>query len=647
MQRRTFLDAGSGTLASSLLTGKPSLAAPPATTQAARRAEIYTLHQKACGPLFDDDGKWLARSKAPGGRERLWHATSLLKGNATRAKGNAVIARTFAERARFGGFSHFEFTASAQLLAKDRGELTPWNRELLSSLVKETFKRKGPIRWLGYNDNFPAMENMVATLGGELLDDPDSRRRGLDGMRGLIEYFERRGLLAEYTSATYSAITLMCFGDIAEHAKDPEARRLAREIEQHVWLDLATHFHAPTNILAGPHSRAYNVDSVGHLHQVHMLFYQVFGDALWLNPKRFLFPPIEKQEIHHDGDVTFMQCSTVWIASGTYHPKPEIERIAFHKPFPYRVTATSEQGTAAAVVMSRDAEGKFKPTGEVMEYQGGELVSTTFMTPDYAVGSATVQFHDGNQTDTFFVNYRRTANPDSIKDTGTIFCRYCVNDDGPGRPWTDPRSPDHGASRNLVADAGRVRAVQQDSTVLALYQAKSQFLDDYKALRLTIVLPAFYRDIKRVEHTPNPDIVWIEDDYFYAAFRPLILTNRGRKAAIRIEREGGYVAIQLINYEGAPRRFTRKELLETCNGFVAEFGSPAEHGSFDKFKARALEGKVADETVAGHRLTSYQRPGVKLGLCHTLYYSQVKHITIDGKPQPQPLFQATRLPPGR
>jgi hypothetical protein len=632
MKRREFLVAASA-----------AAAAPAPATQSGRRAGIFALHQKACGPLFDDEGKWLGTSTAPGGRERLWHSMAFLKGEATRAKGNAVIARTFATRSSFGRFSHFEFTSSTQLLAKDKGELTAANRELLSGLVKETFARKGPIRWIGYNDNFPAMETLVATLGGEMLGDRDALRRGIEGMRRLLEYFERRGLLSEFTSATYSPVTLLCFGDIAEHVRDAEARKLALQIEHRVWLDVATHFHAPTNTLAGPHARAYNVDSVGHLHQVQMVLYAVFGERLWLNPRRFLYPPIEKQEIHHDGDVPFMQSCAVWMASGTYHPRPEIERIVFEKPFPYRVMATSEAGTAPVTVMARGAGGQFASTGELMEYPGGELVSTTYMTPDYAVGSATTQFHDGNQTDTFFVNYRRAAKPASIRDTGTIFCRYSVNDDRPGRPWIDPRSPDH-ASRNLFADAGRVRAVQKDGTVLAVYQAKAQFLDDYKALRLTVVLPVFYRDLKRVEHTANPDVVWIEDDCLYAAMRPLILTNRGRKEAIRIERDGGYVAIQFINYEGPPRRFTRKELLETCNGFVAEIGSPAQHGSFDKFRARVLEGKVQDEIVASHRLASYERPGVRLGICHTLYYSQVKHITIDGKPQPRPAFQATGLP---
>ena len=70
-------------------------------------------------------------------------------------------------------------------------------------------------------------------------------------------------------------------------------------------------------------------------------------------------------------------------------------------------------------------------------------------------------------------------------------------------------------------------------------------------------------------------------------------------------------------------------------------GSPAECGSFDNFRFRVLQGKVEDETAADHRITSYQRPDVQLGLCHTLYYSQVKYITIDGKPQRQPIFQAT------
>ncbi|MBN9663960.1 MAG: hypothetical protein J0H49_37520 [Acidobacteria bacterium] len=635
MERREFLGGLAAAPAAVLSAGWDEAG------QSRRRAEIYALHQRDCGPKFDDHGVWIADSTAPGGRERLWHAISLLKSDATRAKANAIIARTFEMRNRKEfqwTFSHFEFTASVQILAADKGELTAGNRELLSSLVRETFARKGAIRWLGYNDNFPAMELVVAVLGGEMFHDDSAVQRGIDSMRALLDYFESRGLLSEYTSSTYSPVTLLCISNVAEYARHAEARRLALQLERRIWLDVATRFHAPTNILAGPHSRAYSVDSVGHLHQIHMLFYQAFGEKLWLNPKRFMFPPIEHQEIHHDGDVPFMQCSTVWIASGTYHPTGEIERLAFQKPFPFHVTGTTEHGTATGMVMSRDSSGKFVPTQEVMEYQGGECVTTTYMTPDYAVGSATVQMHDGNQTDAFFVNFRRSPRPASIKETGTIYCRYCVNEDRPGYPWSDPRSAEPHPSRDILADAGRVRAVQKDGTVLALYQAKAQFLDDYRALRLTVVLPAFYRDLKRVEFDAKDGVVWVEDDFLYAAFRPLILTNHGRKEVVRVEKDRGFYAIQFVNYEGPARRFSRKALLETCNGFVAELGSSAEDATFDKFRAKVMSGVVSDETAAGHRITSYRRPGVRLDLCHTLYYSQLKHILVDGKPQPRPLF---------
>lgn len=647
MRRRDLLAASVAGPAAAL-TGEAAPIPSTAEAQLHTRAQIYKLHQAACGRLFNDEGEWVGPPTENTPRVRLWHSLSLLSSPDTKDKGNAVIQKTFADRARLSTFSHFEFCASAQILTKNRATLTPASEELLTGLLREHFKRPGNIRWMGYNDNFPAMENLTQCLGGDLLSDAAARQRGADGLTRLMEYFQHRGLLAEYTSPTYTPITLLCFADIAEHARDPQVRQIALEIETLIWLDLATHFHAPTNLLSGPHSRAYNVDSCGHLHQIHMVLYQAFGDRLWLNPARFLFPPVPKQIIHHEGDVAFMQASTVWLAGGTYHPSAEIGRILFEKPLPFRVSGSTEHGTAVATVMNWDeAQQKYVSTGEPMEYQGGELTTTTFLTRDYAVGSATVQFHDGNQTDAFFVNFRRAAEPKSLADVSTIFCRYTVNDDAPGRPWVDPRNPGGGGSYDLLADSGRVRAIQKDGTVLALYQAKSQFLRDYKALRLTIVVPVFYRDLKRVfvgrgdDRSSTPEIVWLEDEYLYAAFRPLILTNHGRTDAIRIERQNGYVSIHLVNYEGTPRRFTRKALLETLNGFVAEIGGPTEFGSFEAFRKRVLDATISDQSWAGHRITRYERPGVRLDLCHTLCYSQVKYALIDGKPQPQPAFAAT------
>jgi hypothetical protein len=615
--------------------------------QRQRRQEIDELHAKACAALFASDGAWIGPPTEETARVRFWHSMSLLEGDATREKANAVIRKCFADRAKLAAFSHFEFCGAAQLLAKQKDGLAIDNRQSLASLLREAVAQQRPIYFRGYNDNFPAMENVAAVLGGEELGDSRAQQRGLEGMRHLLELLERRGLLSEYTSSTYTPITLLCYADIGEHSQDAEAKRLALQIEGRIWLDIAAHFHAPTNILAGPHSRAYNVDSVGHLYQVHMLLYQAFGRKLWLNPTRFLFPPVPKQVIHHDGDVAFLQASNAWIASGTYHPSPEIERLAFEKKLPFRVSATAEFGTAEMAVMTKDADGKFRTTEGLLEYPCGELVSTSYLTEEYAVGSATCQFHDGNQTDTFFVNYKRAETPSSLRDTGTIFCRYACNGDGPGLPWHDPRNQTNERSKDLFADAGRVRAVQKDNTVLALYQSKAQFIEDYSVLRLVIVVPVFYRGLRRStigdraeSSSVAPEIVWLEDDYLYAAFRPLILTDHGRRVAVATHQENDYLGISFYNYDGPPRPFSRKELLRTLNGFVAELGSKREYGSFDRFRSRVLEGQVEDVVAEGQRITRYSRPGTRLDLCHSLYFSGMKYALVDGRPQSRLLLDA-------
>jgi hypothetical protein len=127
----------------------------------------------------------------------------------------------------------------------------------------------------------------------------------------------------------------------------------------------------------------------------------------------------------------------------------------------------------------------------------------------------------------------------------------------------------------------------------------------------------------------------------YAAFRPLLLTNHGRRAAVTVRRNNGYLSISFYNYEGPPRRFTRKELLSTLNGFVAEIGSKAEYGSFDRLRARIQEGLVDDVVAAEQRITSYTRPGVRLDLCHSLYFGGIKYALIDGKAQDRTPFKAT------
>jgi hypothetical protein len=621
-----------------------ALASLPIAAQNARRVAIYALHQKAMAPLFSDDGDWIGKTTPPIGRERLWNCFSFLTSPETRDKANAIIVRAFADQSRmlfpFGGF---ERVASVQLLIKNDKDLTPKSRQLMTDLTREALRTAGEIRFMGYNDNFPAMDNVVATLGGQILDDPAARRRGLSGMHRCLEMLDRRDFLSEYTSSTYDPVTILAYADIAQHADDPDARALALEIERRVWLDMAAHFHPPTNILAGPHSRAYTLDSVGHLSQIQMAIAIAFGDSkLWMTPTRFMFPPVPGQVVHHDHDVPFMQASTADICSGTFHPTTAIEQLLFDKKLPYAVTGTTEYGCMGESLWTRDINGgKPKKIDQPFEYPSGEARTTTWMTPDYALGTTTQPFLDGNQTDAFYVNFRRAPHPNTFADVSTIYCRYTTDDFGPGKPWTDPRNPGQEVTTSSWNDAGRVHAIQKKSTALVAYQSKSQFIGQYRGLRLTIAIPTIYRPIQvvRFNHqpitlpfeSPDPGTITLEDDYLFCAFLPLTITNGGRPHAIRIEQANDYLSISFINYQGPPKDFTRMDLMKLLNGFVAELAGRTDYPTYEAFAKAIAPGKVQDELIGVQRVATYTRPTLSLAISNSITLDGLKYALVDNQ----------------
>jgi hypothetical protein len=269
------------------------------------------------------------------------------------------------------------------------------------------------------------------------------------------------------------------------------------------------------------------------------------------------------------------------------------------------------------------------------------------MTENYTLGSTTAQFLAGHDNDVFFVNFRRKAPASTLADISTIYCRYTMNDQQPGSMYIDMNF--------IICDEGRVRTVQKDGTVLVIYEAIGEIFGDYNKLYLNIITPVSYRDPKRILvgekdagtlpfEAEDPDIIWIEDEILYAAFRPLILTNHGRSAAIRILKENGHLNISLYNYEGDQRKFSREQLLQTMNGFVAEIGSRQE-GTLADFQERVRSGVVSDDLLRGQRITRYSRQGVRLDLSHSVFSDGLKYAMVDGKLRSRELFQATGLDP--
>jgi len=106
--------------------------------------------------------------------------------------------------------------------------------------------------------NIAIMGTYVTLFAGELLDLPEFRDYGLERLRRFHAYTVENGSFEEYNSPTYTVIALLELSRLQAHVQAPAARPLIDDLVRRAWMEIATHFHAPTRQWGGPHSRAYS-----------------------------------------------------------------------------------------------------------------------------------------------------------------------------------------------------------------------------------------------------------------------------------------------------------------------------------------------------------------------------------------------------
>jgi hypothetical protein len=109
---------------------------------------------------------------------------------------------------------------------------------------------------------------------------------------------------------------------------------------------------------------------------------------------------------------------------------------------------------------------------------------------------------------------------------------------------------------------------------------------------------------------------------------------------VRIEETNGFLSIHFVNYEGSARNFSRRQLLEISNGFVAEVGGREDYGSFENFERAYRDGEITDEVISAQRVVSYKRPGVSLGVSYSVASDGLKYASVDDR-QIQGRFRRT------
>jgi hypothetical protein len=99
---------------------------------------------------------------------------------------------------------------------------------------------------------------LVTFAAGELTGDRDLLVYARERVEKLRRKVVGDGRIAEYLSPTYAGVSLAALAAFDALVADEPARSAMREVQHVFWRHILRRFHAPSGLVAGPHSRAYD-----------------------------------------------------------------------------------------------------------------------------------------------------------------------------------------------------------------------------------------------------------------------------------------------------------------------------------------------------------------------------------------------------
>ncbi len=607
-----------------------------------RRALYNKMYIDKMLEVITPEGGTVGLERDIGFRETAWHCFPLFEAGGEYAKrANSIIRNTKFDKCHF---IPMNFT---QLLRRYGGLLDDDVREKMTEYVKGSLERMASdrIHISMYNDNFANMAIFTLLVAGEMFDMPEYFEKGMEKLEGVADLFRRNGALMEYGSNTYTPIDTLCFAEMAEHVQDEKARNLALMCEERMWIEVATHFHPETSRMAGPHSRAYAIDMVGHPHLFSGLAWYVLGDKVFSNPVADLFKPHEKQ-VMHGGLENLTLPNIAWIINTNYHYPDYLKHHAFNKEYPYETRYMTEciPGNIIDNV----------PEEMMHEYGGWRGRNYTYMTGEFAMGTAQSQFHGGALSESFYITYKNKKIAKRLYDTGVIYSRYIFNDKLPGQ--SNEYNIFGKTDTMAFRDEGRKISLQDKGSAIVSYKPKQYERNSVKSAKLSVMIPVhFFDDIKihtdsgEVEQLPytseQKESVYVNVHKSFFAFIPLEVTDLGRKVFLRIEKANDHILISFYNYEGPPKSFSEKEMILSTNGFVCV--ARADMPDMDTFISEASDFELKDLMVlqegAKSRKIWFKNNETDLNLMYSPLTEGVFVNTVNKRPVETDIIKADGL----
>ncbi|NEW07121.1 hypothetical protein GK047_14025 [Paenibacillus sp. SYP-B3998] len=625
--------------------------------QRKRKDEIFQMYAQQHGRFFSDDGSYIGADIGftPRPSDLMNCCVTYLFSRVPAAveKSNQVLRRLDMIPCHFLPFySLLLLKEVPELLHSDIVEkLEAYSRGQLDDFVGSDHD------FVGVNDNFPCVSAFTIIAGGLRYGRPELIEKGKQRIGQLASMMRRRGSPSEYNSPSYTILQIHALAAIAELKVDEEMTVLALQCEERIWVEYLSHMFLPVGRLAGPYSRSYmpTLTEYGvHPAVLYMLFgEEMEGEGLTREEREVLFG----QADHH-------------LLAVDFHLPSALAQWFLQREYPFAMEATTEYNASTDEVVGvqklwsdpskaliHEAEDDRFP-----EYASGIGRISTYMTRQYSLGVASHEWHCGSQTDTFLALYTSNTPNKGRKDVRMLFSRYSVNDALPGQT---NKYEQLGTTNGpfLFWDQGRKVGVHHESTAMMLYKPRAYARKNVTSLRLMLILPIKDGEPDEIwmgEQPWNPSLcsqesvdmcpVYIKDGQVYTAISPLVPSNHGRKRAVRIEKQSGYIILSFYNYEGVKRDFTKDEFLLTGNGFVAELGSEQQYGSFQAFKQIVSTPVMKDEYLSNvHmrgttvRQTVFERAGCKLACEYSPISEGIRYLSVNDRPLGHIKLAATGL----
>lgn len=532
------------------------------------------------------------------------------------------------------------------------------------ALVRETLKALdlgdkscGYIDWMGTPGANGSNVHGYLTplvLAPALIDDPKCRKAGEEALRAELAHMNATGDVGEFNLLESHWNGVASWAAITRYCPDPKLRRLARLIQERLWINRFLAWSPAVERISGPGSRMAPSEWLGCDNE-RALLATGMTKPIWLN---FFF----------DWQVWDARAfRSNWPLTQTEGAVPELpaylQDVAWNKRFPNELQCLVAVKHWKAYPPLSDAPpaNPLRPAKYV-----------NFQTRRYTLGATSSSWVVNTCVVAASAWWNNSRNPSAPLGSPERFCvlypHYVFNGMSPldkgeiyyakdaPKPMDDNKGGVGGPWLREFIDFGRVGTVQDRSTLLLAYSAKpgthhGELLKEKTCrasaamflFRWTEGLDGLYVNREPVRALPRelaPGDWWfVEDGDVYAAVRPLEATRlRGGRTVL--EARTRHIVLYQDNVASSNIvGIADSDWVKARSGFVVEMGDKDEYGSFAAFQDSVLAGNVtADESDGYVRHVAYARGDRKLEMRWHGYTEEYAARKIGGRDDPWPRF---------